>query len=233
MSCAALPAEQKAMVLTVLDMSVVRDLYQQLEKQAVTDALTGLLNRRGLYQAVESMLLRNERADKYLVVLFMDLDGFKQINDALGHDAGDQVLLWVAEQFKDSMRPYDVLARIGGDEFTVVIDGLDYPEQAAKIAEKLIERVSGRRQVNGVDITLGASVGIATFPDCGSNLDGLLRAADIAMYEAKRAGRQQYRFYDQNMNGRARSRLMLEESVRTAIDGKDFSVVYQPQIHVG
>ncbi|WP_024679644.1 EAL domain-containing protein [Pseudomonas syringae] len=233
LSCAALPAEQKAMVLTVLDMSVVRDLYQQLEKQAVTDALTGLLNRRGLYQAVESMLLRNERADKYLVVLFMDLDGFKQINDALGHDAGDQVLLWVAEQFKDSMRPYDVLARIGGDEFTVVIDGLDYPEQAAKIAEKLIDRVSGRRQVNGVDITLGASVGIATFPDCGSNLDGLLRAADIAMYEAKRAGRQQYRFYDQNMNGRARSRLMLEESVRTAIDGKDFSVVYQPQIHVG
>ncbi len=232
LSCAALPAEQKAMVLTVLDMSVVRDLYQQLEKQAVTDALTGLLNRRGLYQAVESMLLRNERADKYLVVLFMDLDGFKQINDALGHEAGDQVLLWVAEQFKDSMRPYDVLARIGGDEFTVVIDGLDYPEQAAKIAEKLIERVSGRRQVDGVDITLGASVGIATFPDCGSNLDGLLRAADIAMYEAKRAGRQQYRFYDQNMNGRARSRLMLEESVRTAIDGKDFSVVYQPQIHV-
>ncbi|KWS29071.1 EAL domain-containing protein [Pseudomonas syringae] len=232
LSCAALPAEQKAMVLTVLDMSVVRDLYQQLEKQAVTDALTGLLNRRGLYQAVESMLLRNERADKYLVVLFMDLDGFKQINDTLGHEAGDQVLLWVAEQFKDSMRPYDVLARIGGDEFTVVIDGLDYPEQAAKIAEKLIERVSGRRQVDGVEITLGASVGIATFPDCGSNLDGLLRAADIAMYEAKRAGRQQYRFYDQNMNGRARSRLMLEESVRTAIDGRDFSVVYQPQIHV-
>ncbi|MFH7365653.1 diguanylate cyclase domain-containing protein, partial [Pseudomonas syringae group genomosp. 7] len=77
----------------------------------------------------------------------------------------------------------------------------------AKIAEKLIERVSGRRQVDGVEITLGASVGIAPFPDCGSNLDGLLRAADIAMYVAKRAGRQQYRFYDQNMNGRARSRL--------------------------
>ncbi|QHF01433.1 EAL domain-containing protein [Pseudomonas asturiensis] len=232
LSCAALPADQKAMVITVLDMSVVRDLYQQLEKQAVTDALTGLLNRRGFYQAVEGMLGRNDQVGKYMVVLYMDLDGFKQINDALGHDAGDQVLLWVAEQLKDSMRPYDILARIGGDEFTVVIDGLDYPEQAAKIAEKLIERVSGRRQVDGVDITLGASVGIATYPDCGANLDGLLRAADIAMYEAKRAGRQQYRFYDQNMNGRARSRLMLEESVRTAIDGKDFSVVYQPQIHV-
>ncbi|MDF2641503.1 MAG: two-component system response regulator [Pseudomonas sp.] len=231
LSCAPLPADQKAMVLTVLDMSVVRDLYQQLEKQAVTDALTGLLNRRGFYQTVEGMLVRNEQPGKFLVVLYMDLDGFKQINDSLGHDAGDQLLVWVADQLRDCLRTHDVLARMGGDEFTVVIDGLDYPEQAAKIAEKLIDRVSVRKRIDGVDITLGASVGIATFPDCGVNLDGLLRAADIAMYEAKRAGRQQYRFYDQNMNGRARSRLMLEDSVRTAIDGKDFSVVYQPQVH--
>ncbi|MCV4262198.1 two-component system response regulator [Pseudomonas capsici] len=232
LSCASLPCEQKAMVLTVLDMSMERNLYQQLEQQAVTDALTGLLNRRGFYQAVEGMLLRNEHAEQYLVVLYLDLDGFKQINDSLGHDAGDQVLLWVATQLKDCLRPYDVLARMGGDEFTVVIEGFDYPEQAAKVAEKLIERVSMKRQVDGVEISLGVSIGIATYPECGSNLDGLLRAADIAMYEAKRAGRQQYRFYDQNMNGRARSRLMLEDSVRNAIEGKNFSVVYQPQVHV-
>jgi diguanylate cyclase (GGDEF)-like protein/PAS domain S-box-containing protein len=232
LSCAPLPVEQKSMVFSILDMSVVRDLYQQLEHQAVTDALTGLLNRRGFYQAVEGMLLRNEHAGKFLVVLYLDLDGFKRVNDSLGHDAGDQVLLWVAQQLKDCMRPYDVLARMGGDEFTVVIEGLDFPEHAAKVAEKLIERISVRRQVDGVDVTLGASIGIATYPDCGSNLDGLLRAADIAMYEAKRAGRQQYRFYDQDMNGRARSRLMLENSVRTAIDGQDFSMVYQPQVFI-
>ncbi|MGV6397715.1 putative bifunctional diguanylate cyclase/phosphodiesterase [Pseudomonas caspiana] len=232
LSCAPLPVEQKSMVFSILDMSVVRDLYQQLEHQAVTDALTGLLNRRGFYQAVEGMLLRSEHAGKFLVVLYLDLDGFKRVNDSLGHDAGDQVLLWVAQQLKDCMRPYDVLARIGGDEFTVVVEGLDFPEHAAKVAEKLIERVSVRRQVDGVDVTLGASIGIATYPDCGSNLDGLLRAADIAMYEAKRAGRQQYRFYDQDMNGRARSRLMLENSVRTAIDGQDFSMVYQPQVFI-
>ncbi|WP_426117842.1 putative bifunctional diguanylate cyclase/phosphodiesterase [Pseudomonas sp. DSP3-2-2] len=232
MSCAPLPVERKAMVLSIRDMSVVRDLYRQLEQQAVTDTLTGLLNRRGFYQTVEGMLLRNEQAGKFLVLLYLDLDGFKRINDSLGHDAGDQVLLWVSQQLKECMRPYDVLARMGGDEFTVVIDGLDFPEHAAKVAEKLIERVSLRRQVDGLDITLGASIGIATFPDCGANLDGLLRAADIAMYEAKRAGRQQYRFFDQEMNGRARSRLMLEESVRTAIDGKDFSMVYQPQVFI-
>jgi diguanylate cyclase (GGDEF)-like protein/PAS domain S-box-containing protein len=232
LSCAPLPEEQKAMVLSVLDMSVVRDLYSQLEQQAVTDSLTGLLNRRGFYQTVEGMLLRNEHAGKYLVVLYLDLDGFKHVNDSLGHDAGDQVLVWVAEQLKECLRPYDVLARMGGDEFVVVIDGLDFPEHAAKVAEKLIDRVSARRHVDGIEATLGASIGIAVYPDCGTNLDGLLRAADIAMYEAKRAGRQQYRFYDQYMNGRARSRLMLEESVRTAIEGKDFSIVYQPQINV-
>ncbi|MBF4556020.1 EAL domain-containing protein [Pseudomonas sp. p50] len=231
LSCAPLPAEQHAMVVTVLDMSVVRHLHKQLEFQAVTDPLTGLLNRRGFYQTVENLLLRGERTDGAWVLLYLDLDGFKRVNDSLGHDAGDRVLRWVSEQLKGSLRPLDVLARMGGDEFTALLD-LDFPEQAAKIAEKLIDRVSACQQIEGLDIALGASIGIATFPDCGSNLDGLLRAADIAMYEAKRAGRQQYRFYDHDMNGRARSRLMLEESVRDAIENRDFNLVYQPQVSI-
>jgi diguanylate cyclase (GGDEF)-like protein/PAS domain S-box-containing protein len=231
LSCAPLPAEQQAMVVTVLDMSVVRHLHQQLEHQAVTDPLTGLLNRRGFYQTVENLLLRGERADSVWVLLYLDLDGFKRVNDSLGHDAGDRVLRWVSEQLKACLRSFDILARMGGDEFTALLD-LEFPEQAAKIAEKLIERVSICQQIDGLDIALGASIGIATFPDCGANLDGLLRASDIAMYEAKRAGRQQYRFYDHEMNGRARSRLMLEESVRTAIDNRDFNLVYQPQVAI-
>jgi diguanylate cyclase (GGDEF)-like protein/PAS domain S-box-containing protein len=231
LSCAPLPAEQRAMVVTVLDMSVVRHLHQQLEFQAVTDPLTGLLNRRGFYQTVENLLLRGERADSAWVLMYLDLDGFKRVNDFLGHDAGDRVLRWVSEQLKACLRPFDILARMGGDEFTALLD-LEFPEQAAKIAEKLIERVSICQQIDGLDIALGASIGIATFPDCGANLDGLLRAADIAMYEAKRAGRQQYRFYDHEMNGRARSRLMLEESVRDAIENRDFNLVYQPQVAI-
>ena len=231
LSCAPLPAEQRAMVVTIQDMSVVRHLHQQLESQAVTDPLTGLLNRRGFYQTVETLLLRGERSDSAWVLLYLDLDGFKRVNDFLGHDAGDRVLRWVSEQLKACLRPFDILARMGGDEFTAFLD-LESPEQAAKIAEKLIERVSICQQIDGLDIALGASIGIATFPDCGANLDGLLRASDIAMYEAKRAGRQQYRFYDHEMNGRARSRLMLEESVRTAIENRDFNLVYQPQVSI-
>ncbi|MGY2269249.1 putative bifunctional diguanylate cyclase/phosphodiesterase [Pseudomonas sp. I8001] len=229
MSCAPLPAEQKAMVVTVLDMSEVRHLHQQLEFQAVTDPLTGLLNRRGFHQSVENVLLRSERNEQSLVLLYLDLDGFKRVNDSLGHDAGDRVLRWVSEQLKACLRSYDILGRMGGDEFTALLE-LEFPEQAAKIAEKLIERVSICQQVDGLDVMLGVSIGIATFPDCGSDLNGLLRAADVAMYEAKRAGRQQYRYYDQEMNGRARSRLMLEDSVRSAIDSKDFTLVYQPQV---
>lgn len=229
LSCAPLPAEQKAMVVTVLDMSEVRHLHQQLEFQAVTDPLTGLLNRRGFYQAVENTLQRNERFEPSLVLLYLDLDGFKRVNDSLGHDAGDRVLRWVSEQLQSCLRSGDILGRMGGDEFTVLLE-LEFPEQAAKIAEKLIERVSVCQQIEGLEVMLGVSIGIATFPDCGLDLNGLLRAADIAMYEAKRAGRQQYRYYDQEMNGRARSRLMLEDSVRTAIQNKDFTLVYQPQV---
>ncbi|MFP6849080.1 MAG: EAL domain-containing protein [Pseudomonas sp.] len=232
LSCSPLPRVQHAMVVMALDMSVVRNLHQQLESQAITDSLTGLLNRRGFYQALDSALARIDRSGQRMAVLYLDLDGFKRINDSLGHDAGDQLLKRVGEQLKTSLRPYDCLARIGGDEFTALLDSLEHPEDAARIAEKLIEQVSVRHTIDGVDVTMGASVGIACFPECGQNVEGLLRAADMAMYEAKRAGRQQYRFFSPEMNGRARSRLMLEESLRSAIENNDFLLVYQPQIYL-
>ena len=232
LSCSPLPRLQHAMVVMALDMSVVRHLHQQLESQAITDALTGLLNRRGFYQALEAALSRIQRSGQRLAVLYLDLDGFKRINDSLGHAAGDELLKRVGEQLKASLRPYDRLARMGGDEFTALLDSLEHPEDAARIAEKLIEQVSIRYTLDGVDVTLGASVGIACFPECGQTVEGLLRAADMAMYEAKRTGRQQYRFFSPEMNGRARSRLMLEESLRSAIENNDFVLVYQPQIYL-
>lgn len=230
LSCAPLPGEQQAMVVTVLDMSVVRNLHQQLEHQAVTDPLTGLLNRRGFCQAAESVLLRSEHSQKAQALMYLDLDGFKRVNDTLGHEAGDRVLHWVAEQLKDCLGAHAILGRMGGDEFTALLDALDYPEQAARFAERLIERMSICQLIDGMEVTLGVSIGIATCPDCDTGLAGLLRAADAAMYAAKQAGRQQYRYYDQELNGRARSRLMLEDSVRDAIENHDFNLVYQPQV---
>ncbi len=232
LSFSPLTGLQRSMVVIVLDMSIERALHAQLASQAITDPLTGLLNRRGFNQALESLLARVVRSGKRIAVLYLDLDGFKRINDSLGHAAGDQVLQYVAEQLRVCLRPYDILARVGGDEFTILLDSLVHPEYAAKIAEKLIQMISVRHRVDGVEVTLGASVGIASFPECGQDLEGLLRAADMAMYEAKRAGRQQYRFFSPEMNGRARSRLMLEESLRTAIEQHDFQLVYQPQIHL-
>ncbi|MBD9414673.1 EAL domain-containing protein [Pseudomonas sp. PDM16] len=230
LSCSPLPQYQNSMVLIALDMSVVSNLHAQLESQAITDALTGLHNRRGFHKALDSALSRIDRSGKRMAVLYLDLDGFKRINDSLGHDAGDQILRKVGEQLKVCLRPYDIVARMGGDEFTALLDSLDHPEDAARVAEKLIELVSVRHSLDGVDFTLGASIGIACYPECGQTVDGLLRSADMAMYEAKRAGRQQYRFFSPEMNGRARSRLMLEESLRTAIEQDDFVLVYQPQI---
>lgn len=230
LSCAPLASAQHAMVVTVLDMSVVRSLHQQLAHQAVTDPLTGLLNRRGFHQAAEDALLRDDRPDMAKALMYLDLDGFKRINDSLGHDAGDRVLRCVAEQLKECFGAEALLARFGGDEFTVLFDALPFPELAGRFAETVIERLSMCPQFDGVDAGLGVSIGIATYPDCGTSVDALLRAADAAMYAAKQAGRQQYRFYDEELNGRARSRLMLEDSVREAIEDEAFSLVYQPQV---
>ncbi len=226
-SCSPLPRQQRSMVVIALDMSVVRNLHAQLETQAVTDSLTGLLNRRGFNQALESAVARADRNGKSMAVLYIDLDGFKRINDSLGHEAGDAILCKVARLLETCMRPYDILARMGGDEFTALLDSLDHTEDAAKVAEKLIELISVRHRIEDTEVTLGASIGIATFPECGDNVEELLRAADMAMYEAKRAGRQQFRFFSQEMNGRAHARLMMEENLRSAIEHNDFDLVYQ------
>lgn len=231
-SCSPLPRQQRSMVVIALDMSVVRNLHAQLETQAVTDSLTGLLNRRGFTQALDSALARVDRNGKCMAVLYIDLDGFKRINDSLGHEAGDEILCKVARLLETCMRPYDILGRMGGDEFTALLDSLDHIEDAAKVAEKLIELISVRHRIDDTEVTLGASIGIASFPDCGHSVEELLRAADMAMYEAKRAGRQQFRFFSKEMNGRAHARLVMEENLRSTIERNGFDLVYQPQIEL-
>lgn len=230
LSCAPLPAPHRGMVVVFLDNRVPKQLQEQLQKQAITDSLTGLLNRHGFTQALQVALSRSQRTHRALALLYLDLDGFKKVNDTLGHPAGDSLLRTIAERLRHCLRDYDAIGRLGGDEFTVVLDGLTAPEDAARIAEKMLETIATPVELQGVQITISGSIGIATFPDCADRADGLMQAADMAMYQAKNEGRNQYRFFTVEMNGRARARLLLEESLRRAVDAEEFSLHYQPQI---
>jgi len=233
LSCAPLPLPQRAMVVIMRDISLERELHQRLEALTITDPLTGLLNRRGFYQAVKSALARIQRnPGHHLAVIYLDLDGFKRINDSLGHEAGDELLCNVAQQIKSALRSYDALARLGGDEFTVLLDSLHSCSDAARVAEKLMQRIEVGQRISGVDFSLSASVGIACWPECGRDVESLLRAADMAMYEAKRNGRQQYHFYSPQMTTHAHARLQLEQHLRQAIERQCFEVQYQPQYYL-
>lgn len=190
LSCSPLPKDQHAMTLLALDMSAVRELHLQLEVMSITDALTGLLNRRGFTQALQAAIARTSRTGRMSALLYLDLDGFKQINDQFGHDRGDQALRWVSAQLQACLRPYDRLARIGGDEFTVIIEGINGHDDPAAVAAKLITQVSADQ----ASYRLGASIGIAFLPVDGDTVEALMRAADSAMYQAKRRGKGQYCF---------------------------------------
>jgi len=232
LSCSPLPHSQRAMVILVRDISVERDLLQRLEALIITDPLTGLLNRRGFYQIVESALARIRRSGDRLAVLYLDLDGFKRINDSLGHDAGDELLRRVANQLKLGLRSYDSLARLGVDEFTVLLDSLDHTRDAARVAEKLMTQISARQQIKGENLSITASVGIASYPECGEDVESLLRAADMAMYEAKRNGRQQFHFHSPQLTVRAQARLELEQRLHQAIEQQHFALAWQPQFYL-
>ena len=230
LSCAPLPSPHRGLVVVFLDNRVSKQLQEQLIRQAVTDTLTGLFNRHGFLQSLHAALSRSLRNNKPLALLYLDLDGFKRINDTLGHPSGDQLLQAMAERLRRCTRNYDIVARLGGDEFTMILDGLDSPEDAARIAEKVLEAVVTPLELHGLQLTVSASIGIATYPDCSDTVDGLLQAADMAMYQAKSEGRNQYRFFTAEMNGRARARLLLEASLRQAVATEEFQLHYQPQI---
>jgi len=232
LSCAPLPRLQRAMVVMVRDTSTERELLTRMESLIITDPLTGLLNRRGFYQAMESALARNKRTDQPLAVIYLDLDGFKHINDSLGHDAGDDLLKHVGAQLKSGLRAYDSLARLGGDEFTVLLDSLEHVRDAARVADKLLALISERYTLRDKDIRISASIGIACYPECGDDVESLLRAADMAMYDAKKNGRNGYRFYSPQMTARAHARLGLEQHLRQAIEQQHFALYYQPQFEL-
>jgi len=182
------------------NMLEVRLLYRQLEQysralesQALHDALTGLPNRRLLMDRLSLAIAHARRNTSAMAVLFLDLDGFKQINDTLGHDAGDTLLSMVADRLVAAVREEDTVARMGGDEFVIGLWELSHADDVATLVSKVIEAVSQPYRIQGRDVRITASVGVAIYPLHGEEVESLMKSADLALYEAKRAGKNVYR----------------------------------------
>jgi diguanylate cyclase (GGDEF)-like protein/PAS domain S-box-containing protein len=222
------------MVIVFQDISQRKALEEQLQRQSVTDHLTGLNNRSGFKAAFRLALERARRVRKSVALMFIDLDHFKRINDTLGHAVGDFLLTSVSSRLRECVRSYDIVSRIGGDEFSVVLDELDDAASAAHIAGKILTALRHPfRLEDGMQVTISASIGIASFPECSDDVDMLMQAAGVAMYQAKSDGRNLYHFYMPEMNAKARHRLMLEQALRVAVEDDSFFLHYQPQVDIG
>lgn len=172
-----------------------RDQADKLEELAFRDSLTQLANRALFYQQLKTELKKAQRSQQTLALLFIDLDRFKNVNDSLGHDVGDELLIEVAQRLNQCLRQSDLLARMGGDEFTVILNGDQSAKTAGQVAQNIIDAITPSYQIQGHHITIGASIGIAFYPQDSQDLHSLMRLADTAMYQAKASGRNTYRFF--------------------------------------
>ena len=204
-----------------------------IETQARRDPLTGLANRSALVERAVGVLASGQRHRRGVGLLLADLDGFKAINDGLGHSAGDQLLRELAGRFVGALRPDDLLARLGGDEFVLLAPDVDSPAGAARVAEKLHACLQSPVLVQGREVRVTASIGVALFPDDGLDFEQLLSRADSAMYLAKRAGRSRTEFYTEDLGTAVQRRLVLEQALRKACHGAGMKLHYQPQLHLG
>src|ERR1017187_3224629 len=217
---------------------IARDITQRkaAEKQvqflAYYDALTGLPNRTLLQDRLTKALASARRQKGKVALLFLDLDEFKDINDSLGHSVGDLLLKEVAERLKTWAREQDTVARVGGDEFLVVLTAVKEVADAAVAARRLMDTITAEFVVQGHSLGISCSVGISIFPEHGAAGETLIKNADAAMYCAKESGRNNVRFFTNDMNAQAVERLTLENGLRLALEKKELFLVYQPQMEI-
>ena len=220
----------EGLAVTLRDISDAKFHEQALSKMANTDALTGLPNRHWMQTYLPTALEQAKKNNTLLTVLFIDLDNFKNINDTLGHDVGDDLLKAVATRIKAQLRPGDNAVRLGGDEFTVISEGYDGRVHVTPLAERIMTALATPFHLkSGHTHTVSASIGISIYQEDGLSPDSLLKHADIAMYEAKAKGKARYQFYQPHMMDRLVERLDNEKSLRRAIDADEFIFYYQPK----
>ena len=203
-----------------------------LERMATLDALTGLPNRYLLDEQLTLRVAEAERFGRKLALLFIDLDNFKNINDSFGHEAGDKLLKIVAERMSGCLRSYDLLSRFGGDEFVILLSSMPGAKQIEHVARKVFEALQPMIQVAERELFVSVSIGISIYPDDAESPSDLLRTADAAMYTAKEAGRDCYRFYTTTMNEALARRQQVEQGLREALADGDLYLVYQPQVEI-
>ncbi|MBN2887255.1 MAG: EAL domain-containing protein [Chromatiaceae bacterium] len=212
------------------DISQLKESERQLEYLAHHDPLTGLPNRCLFQSRLEQSLARSKRSGQPLALLFLDLDRFKVVNDTLGHPVGDLLLQQVAEALSSQVRPADTIARLGGDEFVIVLEDILDLKDVEHFANRLLNLLSQPFLIDGRELYITASIGISVHPRDGNTPDILLRHADIAMYQAKAEGRNDYSFFEPIMSEGAAERLRIENELRGALQREEFIIHYQPQI---
>ncbi len=203
---------------------------KEIRQLAFFDKTTGLASRAHFLQRFSDTLKAATRRDEQLALIFLDLDGFKDINDSMGHETGDQLLAIIGQRLEKPLRDVDFAARFGGDEFCIIVDNITDEFDAAEVANRCLKEIHQPVDLGTQTVRPMASLGIALFPKDGSDMQQLLKAADSAMYAAKEAGKHRYAFYIPELTTQASQRLALEQQLRVAVDNNDFTLHYQPQI---
>ncbi|MDH5301306.1 MAG: EAL domain-containing protein [Gammaproteobacteria bacterium] len=212
------------------DVTERKETEERLTYLANYDSLTGLPNRALFRDRLRRAMLRAQRNNRRLALFFLDLDRFKNINDSLGHHAGDQLLRGVASRLEQFARRNDTIARLGGDEFTIILEDINNSDDAAIVAQKILEVMAPSYILDGHEVVASPSIGITLYPDDATDMQSLLKNADTAMYRSKEKGRNRYQFYTADMNAKAYEHLILENALRHALDREEFRLYFQPQI---
>ncbi len=215
-----------------IPLRAIEKLWNQMAHQALHDELTNLANRTYFYKVLSELLSNRKKANCDLAVLTIDLDHFKDVNDTLGHAAGDQLLKKVVLDFQSIIGGAELIARLGGDEFAIILTGENLTDYASSIADQIIDRLSLPYEIEGEYVYIGASLGIAIEKNYNIDADEFIKRADIALYEAKNKGRNTYCIFQHQMNQMLMERKTIEEKLRVAIENDDFQLHFQPQYNL-